>query len=209
MRYLSFSILFVIILIVLGIVAFTGTKEKQAVPVSNNAVVSQYRNRLPQLKAEATGKTATAASHTAYAQALYITGDKRTAQEEYQIAVKLDPKNTSVRNNLGNVYRDLKNYAAAEGAYRKAFELDPAFVNAYVNLATMQAYTLNKPADAVATYKTAVTKNGQSPELLLLLGAAYEQNHQSDLALSIYRTALNKDPQNTAAKQNIERLTKR
>ena len=207
-RYIAFGVLVAVVLTVLAVVAFNATHKKQVVPVANNAVVSQYRDKLPKLKAAAESKGATAASHTAYAQALYVTGDKQTAQDEYRTAAKLDPKDASIWNNLGNVYRDLKNYSAAEEAYRKAFETDPAFVNAYVNLATMQSYTLNKPADAVATYKRAVTKNGQSTELLLLLGAAYEQNHQSDLALTTYRTVLDKDPKNSAAKQNIDRLTK-
>lgn len=208
MRYGAFAALLALVLIALIVAVFTATHKKQPVTVSNNAVVSQYRDRLPKLKADAEAKNAPAASHTAYAQALYVTGDKQTAQKQYEAAAKLDPKNASVRNNLGNVYRDLKNYASAEEAYRKAFEVDPSFVNAYVNLATMQAYTLNRPADAVATYKQAVTKNGQSTELLLLLGAAYEQNRQPEFALSTYRTVLEKDPKNIAAKQNVDRLAK-
>ena len=208
LRYGAFAALLAVVLLVLIVAVFSATHKKQPVAVSNNAVVSQYRDKLPKLKAAAESKSATAAAHTAYAQALYVTGDKQTAQKEYESATKQDPKNASVWNNLGNVYRDLKNYAAADEAYRKAFEIDPSFVNAYVNLATMQAYTLNKPADAVATYKQAVTKNGQSTELLLLLGAAYEQNHQTSLALSTYRTVLEKDPKNIAAKQNVDRLAK-
>ena len=177
-------------------------------PVADNAVVREYRDKLPELKTEAQKTPDSFGARRAYAQALYVTGDKQAAKTEYEAATRLNPKDATTKNNLGNVYRDLKNYSAATDAYRSAYELDPSLINAYINLATMQAYTLKKPGDAVATYKHAVSKNGESPELLLLLADAYEQNGQKDMTLSTYREVLEKDPNNTAAKRNIDRLNK-
>lgn len=200
----------VLLLVIVAILAITGgfssKHDNQPQKVADNPVVREYRNKLPQLKEVAQQKPNDATARSAYAQALYVTGDKKTAKNEYEAAVVIDPKNASTRNNLGNVYRDLKEYDSAVVAYRKAFELEPTLINAYVNLATLQAYTLKKSADAVDTYKLAISKNGQSTELLLLLGGAYEQNKQSDLAVSTYRTVLQKDPQNETAKRSVERL---
>lgn len=205
---LLFATVVLAALMVVAITAYRIKQGSQVHSVTDNTVVRQYREKLPSLKVAASQKPNDAAAHSAYAQALYVTGDKKAARQEYETAVSLSPKNASIRNNLANVYRDLKEYTSAADTYRKAYELDPTLINAYVNLATMQAYTLKKPADAVATYKLAVTKNGQSPELLLLLGGAYELNHQTDLALASYRNVLAKDSTNAAAKRNIERLTK-
>ena len=177
-------------------------------PVADNAVVREYRDKLPELKAEAQKSPHSFNARRAYAQALYVVGDKQAAKAEYEAASRLNPKDAVTKNNLGNVYRDLEDYAAATDAYREAYQLDPSLINAYVNLATMQSYTLKKTGDAVSTYKYAVSKNGQSVDLLLLLGDAYEQNGQKELALSTYRTVLEKDPDNMAAKRNIDRLNK-
>jgi tetratricopeptide (TPR) repeat protein len=202
------ALVVVIILFTIGGV-FKPAPVNQPTPVADNSVVKEYRSKLPELKAATQKKPDDASARGAYAQALYVTGDKQTAKIEYEAAMARDPKNASTANNLGNVYRDLKEYDAAVASYKNAYKLDPSLLNAYVNLATMQAYELHKPADAVQTYKAAVAKNGQSSELLLLLAGAYEQNGQKDLALATYRASLEKDPQNETAKKNIERLTTR
>lgn len=191
-----------------GIWKWASPQPKKVTAVANNSVVRSYRNKLPGLKAAVQKSPNSFSAHRDYAQALYVTGDKQAAKTEYEAAAKLNPHDASTQNSLGNVYRDLGEYDQAQAVYRAAFSQDPSFINAYVNLATLQAYTLGKPAAAVSTYKLAITKNGQSPELLLLLGGAYEQNKQTDLAISTYRSVLTKDPNNAAAKRNLERLNK-
>lgn len=197
-----------VIIGVLFITHFVAKAPTRVTPVTDSPVVRQYRSKLPALKAAAEKKPTDFTARQSYAQALYVTGDKQSAKREYEAAIKLNPKDATIRNNLANTYRDLGDTTAAVSAYRAAFSLDPTLINAYVNLATVQAYTLQKPGDAVATYKLAVAKNAQSPELLLLLAGAYEQNGQKDVALATYRSVLTKDPNNAAARRNIDRLTK-
>lgn len=181
----------------------------QKTTITNNPVVREYQQKLPTLKAAAAEKPTSFSSRTEYARALYVTGDKELAKKEYEAAIRLNDRDASTYNRIGNVYRDLAEYSAAVEAYRKASMLDPALLNPYINLATMQAHTLKKPADAVATYEQAAAKVGQTPEILLLLASAYEQNGQNDKALATYRSVLSKDSQNATARQNIERLSKR
>ncbi len=55
----------------------------------------------------------------------------------YQKAVKLDPKNASVLNNLGSSYVTLKQYSLAEKSYRKALKLQPRVALFHKNLGTV------------------------------------------------------------------------
>ncbi len=55
----------------------------------------------------------------------------------YQAALKLDPKNSIVINNLGTIYVSLKQYSKAEKAYRKALRLDPKSALVQKNLGTV------------------------------------------------------------------------
>jgi Tfp pilus assembly protein PilF len=54
----------------------------------------------------------------------------------YQMALKLNPKDSVVINNLGTIYVSAKQYALAEKAYRKALKLDPKSALIHKNLGT-------------------------------------------------------------------------
>lgn len=173
---------------------------------SSNPVVISYSKKLPLLKQAAKKNAKSSGAHSSYAEALYIVGDKKTAAAEYEAALTIDPKNATNQNNLGNIYRDLANYPKANTAYHAAIDLAPSDQKAYLNLANMQLYSEKKPTDAIATYQLALRKLGNSPQLELLLGLAYEQNGQKAEARSSYQRILQSDPTNQAAQNNLERL---
>jgi tetratricopeptide (TPR) repeat protein len=54
----------------------------------------------------------------------------------YKTSYKLNPKNSTVINNLGTVYDALKEYRDAEKMYRKALKIDPASALILKNLGT-------------------------------------------------------------------------
>jgi tetratricopeptide (TPR) repeat protein len=54
----------------------------------------------------------------------------------YQTALKLDPKNAIVMNNLGTIFVSLKQYSTAEKTYRKALKADPKSALVHKNLGT-------------------------------------------------------------------------
>jgi tetratricopeptide (TPR) repeat protein len=197
-------ILVVIVLVIVGVVV--RRNHKTDTPVSKNPVVTSYQQKLPSLQQAVQKNPNSAADHVAYAEALYVTGDKTGAKTQYIAAAKLNPSDATIQNNLGNTYRDLGDTTAAVAAYKQAIKLAPTNQNAYVNLANLQIYTLHEPADGVATYQQAIQKIGSTAQFELLLGLAYEQNGQAAKAKQTYQAILDSDPTNQAAKDNLARL---
>ena len=58
------------------------------------------------------------------------------AERCYQMALKIDPKNPVVFNNLGTIHISLRQYATAEKMYRKALKYDPRSALYLKNLGT-------------------------------------------------------------------------
>ena len=58
------------------------------------------------------------------------------AKKDYETALKLDPKNPDVLNNLATIYYASKDYAYAERFYRRALKLEPKSAIIYKNLGT-------------------------------------------------------------------------
>ena len=66
-------------------------------------------------------------------------GDYETAKNRYLQATYDQPRNLELWNNLGTVYRALKDLSGAEGAFRTATEIDRAFAPAWSNLGIVLA----------------------------------------------------------------------
>jgi len=58
------------------------------------------------------------------------------AKKNYERALRMDPKNPDVMNNLATVYYSLKEYSYAEHMYRKALKYNPKSALFYKNLGT-------------------------------------------------------------------------
>ena len=173
---------------------------------SNNDVVRYYQEKLPTLKksVDEDGKDFTA--RLDYAVALYATGDLNEAKKQYEAAISMRGDDVVLRNNLGNVLRDKGDYTGAIQEYEKAIKIDPRSQNAYINLASLQTYTLNKPQDGIATYKNAMKAIPDNTQLELQLGLAYEQAGDANQAIKTFKSVLARDPANAAAKNNLHRL---
>lgn len=61
-------------------------------------------------------------------------GDYETAKNRYLQATYEQPRNLELWNNLGTVYRALRDFSGAEGAFRTATEIDRNFAPAWNNL---------------------------------------------------------------------------
>lgn len=171
-----------------------------------SGVAQEYQRQLPDLKQKVEDSKEDTAARTNYAVALYASKDLQEAKKQYEEIVKQDDTNATAYNNLGNVYRDLKENNKAVEAYKKAISLNPQNLNTYSNLANVQLYTLKDAAAAIATYNQGIEAIENNIQLKLLLAIAYEYDGQTEQARGTYQEILTEDPENTAAQAALERL---
>ena len=82
-------------------------------------------------------------------------GKLREGLRNLHEAVKLDPNNAELHNQIALVYRDLAEYEASLGHFKKALALKPRFPEAQNNLGTLYAL-MGKWDLAIASYQKAV-----------------------------------------------------
>lgn len=199
--------LLLIIAIAVAVAWYLG-RDNDSTVSSNNPVVKEYQQKLPELKKKAQQEPKNASAHVDYAVALYATGDTKAAKSQYEKATELDPKNATVFNNLGNTYRDLGDLDKAVEAYNKAISLNSKLVNPYFNLANIQQYNQKDTDAAISTYQKALKALPDNEQVMLSLGIAYENKNDKTKAEQIYRSILAKNPDSAAATANLDRLTK-
>jgi len=81
--------------------------------------------------------------------------DLRQAQQQYERAVKINPKYAEAINNLGTVHYARKGYRKAIGFYKKALKVTPFSASIYSNLGTAH-FARKKYKDAFAAYQKAL-----------------------------------------------------
>jgi tetratricopeptide (TPR) repeat protein len=192
----------VLLLVIVAIIA----ANREPKPTSSNPIVANYQKQLPALAEQAKQKPKDPAAQTNYAVALYATGDTAKAKDQYEKAVQLDPNNATLRNNLGNAYRDLGGYEKAVDSYQKALTIDAKLLNAYMNLANLYLYTLDQPDLAIKTYQDALKNLPGNQEVAVLLGIAYEQSGDKAKAKTAYQTVLESNPNNAGAQAGMKRV---
>lgn len=205
-RVRNIIIMIVILLLVVLLIAAWIGRNKSNEQLSKNPVISQYQRQLPSLAGAVDKNPNDPKARQEYAVALYATGDKGKAREQYEAQVKLSPKDATLHNNLGNTYRDLNDYEKAISSYQKSIELDTKQVNAYVNLSNLYMYTLNKKDLAIKTMEDAVRNSSENQDLRVLLGIAYERDGNKDRAREEFQKVIDMNSQNTAAQAGIKRV---
>ena len=197
----------VLLIIVTTLLVWFGVHQKNnATTVSKNPAVIRYQEQLPELKDAVEDDPKSSDARKGYAVALYATGNLKQARSQYEEAIKLNDKDATAQNNLGNVYRDLEMADRAIAAYRRAVELNPKAINPYVNLANIQLYTQNDADAAIETYRSALKALPGNNQVELLLGIAFEQKKDTSSARQAYENILRRDSDNAAAKAGLERL---
>ena len=199
--------LVVIVAIVVAAIIFVPKmfKAEEAKPQAGY-VSEEYKEKLPELSKAVEEKPNDSVARKNYAVALYATGNLNEAVKQYEESVKINGNDATAYNNLGNVYRDQKNYDKAVESYKKSIEKNKSAINPYINLANVQLYNLDKPDDAIETYKQALGALPNNAQIELLLGIAYEQKDDKQSARQVYQNILSRDADNVAAKQRLEKI---
>ncbi|CAN5123041.1 hypothetical protein BH09PAT3_BH09PAT3_4990 [soil metagenome] len=204
----------VALLLILGLLIAAGTwlvtnRNNDTATTSSNPVAQEYKKRIPDLQSKVDQTPKSAAARVDLAIALYATGDLESAKKQYEKAVELDDSNATAYNNLGNVYRDLKDTDKAVKAYQQAIRLNGKLVNPYFNLANLQQYTLQQTGQAIQTYQQALKALPDNEQVMVSLALAYEANKEPAKAEQLYRSILLKNPDNAAAQTNLDRIVKK
>lgn len=194
-----------VLILVAGFFWFVSPQKKDSTQELTGAA-GEYQRRLPELKKAVDAEPNDTAARKNYAVALYATKDLEGARKQYEAATKLNDKDATAFNNLGNVYRDLGKVEASVTAYTKSIDLNPKSINVYANLANVQLYRQNNPNAAIETYQKGLKELPDNTQLQLLLATAYKQADQTNKARELYKDILEREPDNKAAAAGLERL---
>ena len=118
------------------------------------------------------------------------------AKQNYERALKLNPRYAEAENNLGAVYYAGKSYRRAIGAYRKALQIQPRTPSFHMNLG-MAFFRRKMDKEAQEEFQTALQIDPDAFENRGTLGSILEDRNVDDRAR--YHYALAK----TCARQNL------
>jgi tetratricopeptide (TPR) repeat protein len=110
------------------------------------------------------------------------------ALEAYEQAALLKPEEVRLRTSIGHIHKTLGRRSESEAAYKAALAMDPAFAEAYWNLADLKNYSFSDAEIAAMQGLLAddKTERSNSAQLLFALGKAYEQRAQYADAFAHY-----------------------
>lgn len=127
--------------------------------------------------------------------------DKALAAANSQIAKA--PDNSGFYNLVGTaLFNNKKDFAGAETAFRKATQLNKNNIDALVKLGQV-LIAAGKVDQAIATYKQAAADNPRRPDFYILMGEAYQSNQDWTNARDAYQHALDLQPDNAVAANDL------
>lgn len=120
----------------------------------------------------------------------------------YLAYLAINPKETTILNEVTRLYIDKKDYAAAQESAQKVLAIDAANGDAIANLA--MAYDLNGQNDmAQKTYQEALEKNPNNVDLLFNLARLSYLNKEYDKAIQLFQKVISISPEDYDANLNV------
>lgn len=148
------------------------------------------------------GERARARERVVLAESLSAEGRYEDALRELALAIRENPTLTTAHLEMGDIYRTMGDYPAAEIAYRNAATQQPENFDAQYNHAiTLQV--LNRLAEAVRAYLRALELRPYDTEANLNIATAYLQLEEARQALPYARRAVALDPASGPARVNL------
>ncbi len=129
------------------------------------------------------------------------------AQEALFSALRIQPKNMILYNDIGGIFLKLNEKEKAVSYFKRALELDPGYVISYLNLSS--AYiSMNQFVKAKESIQTAMKIEPQNKHAYFLLGVAQMSLHEHRLAQLNFEKALRLDPGFKIAKEKLKELSR-
>ena len=131
--------------------------------------------------------------HWMLAQAWQAKGDLPAAIASYEAAVREEPRNAELLNNLASAYRSAGRRDAAIAALRRAVEIQPALVLPHRNLG-MALIGAGDHAGALAELRIAARLDPADAGTLAAIGALHAEQGAVDSAAAAFGAALRRAP---------------
>src|SRR5262249_37781405 len=141
-------------------------------------------------------------AHLVHAIALTRQGKSGPAESELSALSKVNQASPDVQAALGQLYLSKRDLQGARVAYGRAFEVNPASLDAIAGLVQTDLLQ-HKPADARARVEARLQKDPDNPGLLSLAGKTYVAAGDADKAEKAFRKILEKDPNALDAYGNL------
>jgi len=132
------------------------------------------------------------------------------AMAAYQRVLEVDPDHAAAHINLGTLYYNRQDYAAAEQHYRRAIQIDPRYALAHFDLGNVLDET-GRVAEAIETYLTALRLAPTYADAHYNLALAYEKMKEPRKALKHWQSYVKLDtagPWSQHARAQIKRILK-
>jgi tetratricopeptide (TPR) repeat protein len=126
--------------------------------------------------------------------------DEAIAAARAQIAKA--PNSSGFYDLLGTALFDKKDFSGADAAFRKALQIDSNNSDALMKLAQTQAAE-GSASQALATYQQSIKDHPKEISFYILAGMMYESQNNWDQAKGMYQEALNLQPDNPLASNNL------
>jgi tetratricopeptide (TPR) repeat protein len=120
----------------------------------------------------------------------------------YRRALQIDPKLIAARNNLGNAFLELAQYADAAGCYRAALQIKPDDAQILCNLGNAQRL-LGLLDEAMVSSRRAAALDPDSSVAHNNVGLIFAARRQREEAVASYRQALRLNPRYVDALNNL------
>jgi tetratricopeptide (TPR) repeat protein len=112
------------------------------------------------------------------------------------------PHELRVRDFLGLLYEEMKDYERAIQAYQANIQIDPTFFDSILHLGFV-SYRLKRNEEALSYLEQAVKLNPKRPEPYLLLGLTYFQMKEYQQAKARLEDGIHQDPSNAELHFNL------
>lgn len=150
----------------------------------------------------------------AIARLKYELSDLEGAEKAYLMALEIQPTNTLILNNLGDIYNQKKEYEKAAEMYLRIIKNNPKWINAYRELAAIYFYHLpDKYPEMEEILLKGLEKNkeftGEAPvDFYSMLAVYYNERGEKEKAIEYYERVIELNPRNEGAKIELEELKK-
>ena len=148
----------------------------------------------------------------ALAQVKYDLRDLDGSINVYLKALDIQPNNTLILNNLGDIYTQKKEYQKSAEMYLRIIDHTPKWISAYRNLVTIYKYHLkDRYSDVEQILLTGIEIikdfEGEAPvDFYSMLAVFYDETGEIDKAIENYEKVIELTPENTSAKMRLEEL---